>query len=94
MSDKDAQKESLVTWVDPPEPRPSKAALVAEELKERPNTWALIDTTSEGLNLGVWWTPLYNSSDFEVLMIRKGPGLFPANDIYARYIGKKARSRV
>jgi hypothetical protein len=86
-----------VEWSDPPPPTRGtlKWRVIADELKSRPNTWALIardvsPATATNINKGV-------------LVAFRPPGTFESRtanrddktnrcDIYARYVGDEAGS--
>lgn len=85
MTDRTAETAEIV-WKAPPERKPSRAALVVEQLRQRPGEWALIHH-EEGLGLLPWWGPIHKSPDFETRFVREKPGeIFGPRDIYARCV--------
>jgi hypothetical protein len=85
MAEPTAEKAQVV-WKAPPERKPSRAAQVAAQLRERPGEWALIHH-EEGLGFLPWWSPIHQSPDFEMRFVWENPRvLFGPRDIYARYV--------
>lgn len=81
-----------IQWKTPPERTPRRVELVADQLREKPHEWALIDTDCPALALMPWWAALTTDSDFEVKRVPTSTDrLFAPGDIYARYVGKPKR---
>lgn len=86
--------KSGVEWVtSPPPPAPRKVDVVAEQLRARPNEWAVIARHSTPVM--PWWGPLNSSEEFEVQWRKSDPTqaglIFAPVDVYARYVGESRR---
>lgn len=81
---------SGLEWKTPPAPAPRKADVVAAQLRERPNEWALIERNTPAWFM-VWWEPLVNSDDYETKRVKLDQQFLGRCDIYARYVGSEGR---